>query len=51
MPVVGLILSTGMLVTFVGLAAHLCRTGFQTACDDEVHTIQQHLDTNINLLR
>ncbi|HEY3825776.1 MAG TPA: EAL domain-containing protein [Bryobacteraceae bacterium] len=51
MPALGLIVSTGMMIGLAGLHRNSVRSGFQTMCDDEVHAIQQHLETNINLLR
>jgi diguanylate cyclase (GGDEF)-like protein/PAS domain S-box-containing protein len=50
-PALGVAASAGMMMAFVGFHRSALRTAFQTMCDDEVHAIEQHLETNINLLR
>lgn len=51
MPALGLVVSMGMMIGLAGLHRNSLRSGFRTMCDGQVHAIQQHLETNINLLR
>jgi hypothetical protein len=40
-----------MMMAFAGLHNTALRSGFNTLCDDQIHAIERHLETNINLLR
>lgn len=51
MPVIGVAVSVVAMIAFADLHNTALRTGFRTMCDDEIHAIQRHLETNINLLR
>lgn len=50
-PAVGVAFSVAVMVTFVAFHRSALRSGFQTMCRDDIHAIEQHLETNLDLLR
>lgn len=50
-PAAGVSVSAVLMLAFVALHRNALQPGFRTKCDDDVHAIEQHLETNINLLR
>jgi diguanylate cyclase (GGDEF)-like protein/PAS domain S-box-containing protein len=50
-PAIGVAVSAGVMIAFVGLHRSALRSGFLTLCDGESLAIEQHLETNLNLLR